>query len=112
MPKSSINIKLKGKKLELLRKRFAQTRWLVIDEISMISYEVLRAICLRCQEIKQVYEKPFGGLNVILMGDLMQLKPVKGHWIFKQPIEFRHETNLWRLFLTHQLTQNIRQNGN
>lgn len=42
-------LKLKGKKLAMLRIKFTRTRWLIIDEISMISYQVLRQINLRCQ---------------------------------------------------------------
>ncbi len=77
----------------------------------MISYEVLRQINLRCQEIKENYTKPFGGCNVLLMGDLLQIEPVNGSWIFKQPQEFAHEPNLWKLFKVQQLIQNVRQNG-
>ena len=78
-------LKLKGKKLAMLRTKFIRTKWLIIDEISMISYQVLRQINLRCQEIKEVYDKHFGNLNVILMGDLLQIKPVNGNWIYKKP---------------------------
>ena len=78
----------------------------------MISYQVLRQINLRCQEIKEVYDKHFGNLNVILMGDLLQIKPVQGTWIYKQPKDLKHEPHLWRLFEIHQLTENVRQNGN
>ena len=105
-------LKLKGKKLAMLRTKFTRTRWLIIDEISMISYQVLRQINLRCQEIKEVYDKHFGNLNVILMGDLLQIKPVQGTWIYKQPKDLKHEPHLWRLFEIHQLTENVRQNGN
>ena len=43
---------------------------------------------------------PFGGVSVIAVGDLFQLKPVMGRWIFVQnekdygPLA----TNLWREF--------------
>lgn len=62
--------------------------------------------------IKEVYDKHFGNLNVILMRDLLQIKPVNGNWIYSQPKDLEHETHLWRLFTIHQLTENVRQNGN
>ena len=30
------------------------------------------------------HDKPFGALNVLLFGDLLQLKPEHGHWVFQQ----------------------------
>ena len=63
----------------------------------MISYEVLRMIHLRLCQFKN-NDKPFGGINVILMGDLLQLKPINGHYIFDQPNNLSHELNLWSMF--------------
>jgi hypothetical protein len=88
--------------------KWKNLKWLIIDEMSMISYEVLRQINLRTQQIKES-EENFGGLNVILMGDLLQLKPVFGLWIYDQPDILRHEINLWKLFEMEQLEQNQRQ---
>ena len=99
---------LKGKCLEDTRAKWKNIKWLIIDEMSMISYEVFRQINLRCQKIKES-EENFGGLNVILMGDLLQLKPCFGHWIFDQPDILVHEINLWKLFEMEQLEQNQRQ---
>lgn len=78
----------------MLRTKFTRKRWLIIDEISMISYQVLKQINLRCQEIKEVYDKHFGNLNDKLMGDLLQIKPVQGTWIYKQPKDLKHEPYL------------------
>jgi len=61
----------------------------------MISYQVLRKINLRLQEIME-RELPFGGLNMLLMGDLMQIEQVHGSWIYEQPAE--NKVHLWRLF--------------
>jgi hypothetical protein len=76
----------------------------------MISYETLRHIHLRCQQLKNNNE-PFGGLNIILMGDLLQLKPVHGNWIYDQPSCLSHENHLWKMFEMIQLEKNQRQIG-
>ena len=45
------------------------------------------------------------------MGDLLQLKPCHGNWIYNQPKALKAEVNLWKLFNVHQLEQNVRQSG-
>ena len=47
----------------------------------MISYEVLLAVHQRFCEIFAT-DDIFGGVNVIAVGDLYQLSPVNGHYIF------------------------------
>ena len=54
----------------------------------------------------------FGCLNVILMGDLLQLKPCKGECrIFEKPYSLSVEMNLWDAFSFHELSINQRQKG-
>ena len=48
---------------------------LVIDEISMVRVDVLDAIDARLREIKKS-SKPFGGVQIVMVGDFMQLPPV------------------------------------
>ena len=65
-----------------------QWRWLILDEFSMVSAELLAQLELRCRELLRDLSlakygqhgtaRPFGGLNVILAGDLYQLPPPKG----------------------------------
>ena len=74
----------------------------------MISYELFRQVDLRLKEIFD-NDKPFGGVNVILLGDLMQLRPVNGNWIFQQPNVFSAEPHLWKLFEVLELKTNMRQ---
>src|SRR5665811_1101347 len=89
---------------------YAHVEWIIIDEISMVPYESLRMIHLRLGEIKNS-EELFGGLNILVFGDLMQLRPVKGNWVFKQPPLYRHEPHLWRKFGFFELFKNHRQTG-
>ncbi|CAK1599165.1 unnamed protein product [Parnassius mnemosyne] len=99
---------LTGEKLEQERRKRRNTSWLVIDEVSMVSYENLRMIHMRLQEYKN-NDKLFGGINIVLFGDIMQLPPVKRHWFFVQPSWNAAEVNLWHAFSFCELTINMRQ---
>lgn len=58
-----------------LKKRMAETRVLIIDEVSMLDGHVLDAVDTITRAFKDG-AKPFGGLQVVLSGDLFQLPPV------------------------------------
>lgn len=60
---------------EYVSKRVRKTRVLIIDEISMLSANMLDMVDMVCREIKQNSE-PFGGMQVILVGDFFQLPPI------------------------------------
>jgi ATP-dependent DNA helicase PIF1 len=77
----------------------------------MISYSVLRMIHLRLQQFKNNNELNFGGCNIILMGDLLQLKPIYGGCIFEQPGILGSEINFWKLFDMNILWRNQRHIG-
>lgn len=49
---------------------------LVIDEISMVRADVLDAIDAVLRHYKYRFDQPFGGVQVVMIGDLMQLSPV------------------------------------
>lgn len=48
---------------------------LIIDEISMVRADIMDAIDRRLQEVKQ-NQKPFGGVQILMVGDPCQLPPV------------------------------------
>lgn len=56
-------------------RRIKRSKVLIIDEVSMLSPEILSMVELVCRKIRQSYE-PFGGLQVVLAGDFFQLPPV------------------------------------
>ena len=87
--------------LQEIRKKFRMIHTVVIDEISMISAKTLAFISDRLCAIKDK-EEPFGGVSVILFGDLYQLRPVRGSYVFACK-------ELWHLFIPHFLTENVRQ---
>ncbi len=49
---------------------------LVIDEVSMLRADTLDAIDVLLRSIRRHYDTPFGGLQVLFIGDLWQLPPV------------------------------------
>ena len=64
--------------------RIAAAKVLVIDEVSMLSASTLAMAEAVCREVRKGQpraEEPFGGLQVILVGDFFQLPPVShsGH---------------------------------
>ncbi|MEK7471124.1 MAG: PIF1 family DEAD/DEAH box helicase [Patescibacteria group bacterium] len=60
---------------EYICKRVNRTRVLIIDEISMLSSNMLDMVDLVCREIKQ-NDEPFGGIQIVLVGDFFQLPPI------------------------------------
>src|SRR3989338_10757589 len=80
---SGIGIKTKLDKYDLdkiasseyISKRVHRTKVLIIDEISMLSTNMLDMVDMVCREIKQTGE-PFGGIQIVLVGDFFQLPPI------------------------------------
>ena len=60
----------------------------------MIKSDYIYLLNIRLQELKEVYDKPFGGVCVLLMGDPMQLKPVMGSFC-EQNQEQKWEEQNW-----------------
>jgi len=58
------------------RKIFQQLELLVIDEISMVRADVLDAIDTVLRHFRSRYNEPFGGVQMLLIGDMFQLPPV------------------------------------
>ena len=49
---------------------------LIIDEVSMVRADILDVIDTALKVLRKVHNKPFGGVQVVLIGDLYQLPPV------------------------------------
>ena len=91
----------------------------IVDEVSMISNEMLMFLNMRMMEVKGSTEM-FGGMPFIIFGDLFQLEPVRGAPPFvKLTAEQARKLtgglpcapDLWKLFQFEQLTTNHRQEG-
>jgi ATP-dependent exoDNAse (exonuclease V) alpha subunit len=59
-----------------LRDKYNRCDILIIDEISMLHNYRLDMIERACRWVRNRFNDPFGGLQVILVGDLFQLPPV------------------------------------
>ena len=74
---------LEGIRLGALQDRFKYTRVLIIDEKGMIGVGRLNQIHARLKQAKPEHaDKLFGGLTVMLAGDLRQLAPVGDYTLF------------------------------
>lgn len=109
---SGIGIKAKLDKYDLdkissskyIATRVRRAKVLIIDEVSMLSPETFSMIDAVCREIKQNLE-PFGGIQVVLVGDFFQLPPImkteakdESRIIFddEPAARFAYESSSWR----------------
>ncbi len=91
------------KKLMELRAAWQGVRWLIVDEVSMVSNKMATWMDQRLRVILDC-EQPFGGINVIWMGDFFQLPPVSPstgpmeRFIFEDDPNrpAHHASRLWR----------------
>ena len=99
------------------RKRFKNSCLLIIDEMSMLNTTTLHHVHTRLQQINQSTE-PFGGIPIVLMGDMFQLPPCPGEpmykTVFKEPKLQRMVkssylgSELFQSFAKYELTQQMR----
>ena len=101
------------KKLGEMRCTLEDVKLIIVDEMSMVSadmmYKIHEKLCLLFSSTE-----PFGGKSIVFVGDLCQLEPVQGRFIFDCP---KHEHNyhaynlldLWKLFSVVVLRHNHRQ---
>lgn len=89
--------------------RWTKTDVLVIDETSMLDYEFVTKIN-HIAKIVRGSSLPFGGIQMIFVGDFFQLPPVQKDRGGKDPI-FLFETDIWNLAVEKQvlLTKVYRQ---
>ena len=66
---------LKDDNLHTIKDRILNTDCIIIDEVSMLSSRTFGHIEILCRKVRKS-DKPFGGIQFVLSGDLYQLKPV------------------------------------
>jgi hypothetical protein len=109
---SGIGIKNKLSKAELhnivsndyIEKRIKKTKVLIIDEISMLPPDSLEMVDLICKEVKK-NSLPFGGIQVVLVGDFFQLPPIvkktyneysQENLFEEKSGRFSYDSSIWR----------------
>lgn len=96
-----------GYKMQLVE-RYSRCDILIIDEISMLHGSRLDMVDRACRWLRRKEDIPFGGLQVILVGDMFQLPPVTRG---SDETDYAHHSNAWRVaelkpaYLTEQHRQ-------
>tara|TARA_Y100000996_G_scaffold406593_1_gene383123 strand:+ start:813 stop:2129 length:1317 start_codon:yes stop_codon:yes gene_type:complete len=92
-----------------LKKRWLNTEILIIDEASMLTKELFDLLDIVGRIIRQKSHLPFGGIQVILVGDFYQLPPVNK--TNKGTTPFCFTSDRWDTCITHYvlLTKIYRQ---
>ena len=114
---SNKHTSLSDKKRELRRTQLKNTKIVIVDEFSMLKSDLLYRLNLGLREIKQD-NRDFGHCMLILLGDPLQLKPVRGRYIFERPSSTEYSEafgdgtdSLWSCFEVINLTHNHRQDS-
>ena len=69
-----------------LRENLSELRLIIIDEMSLVSADMLYKLDAKLKEIfHRRKEIPFAGIGMMLVGDLLQIPPVKAGYIFGPP---------------------------
>lgn len=96
-------LKMQSRRRQVLR----ELELLIIDEISMVRADVLDAIDTVLRHVRYRHDEPFGGVQVIFIGDMFQLSPVAKpeEWQILQPyypsVYFFHSQVVRKLQLVH-----------
>lgn len=82
-------MRTRGRSFQGACRRIMSTRTLIIDEVSMLPGRVLEFVDYVCREVRRD-ARPFGGIQLIAVGDFLQLPPVaktgRYDWAFQSPV--------------------------
>ncbi|CAO4387580.1 unnamed protein product [Caenorhabditis nigoni] len=92
-PKKNTFIENKIKKLKIV----------LIDGINFVDAQLFEAIDQKLRAVINT-QKPFGGVSIVVFGDLFQMSPINGNPIWKDP-SVKH---LWSAMELEELTKNER----
>ena len=106
-----------SEKLDVTRKNLEYVEVVIVDEFSMVSSDNLYNLHKRLQEIF-MSDEPFGGRALLLVGDIMQLGPVRASAIYREPKSLSskvlfntEELNLWNNCESILLQKNFARRG-
>lgn len=108
-----------------LKSRLEGVDYIFLDEVSMVSCMDMYRISAQMAKICNMYEKPFGGMNIIFAGDFAQLPPVNAQSLYSGAVGVHFDSSMteWSQknaigkALWHQITtvvilrQNMRQSA-
>ena len=107
-------LSLSDKIRDMRRTTLQNLRILIIDEISLVKSDILYQIHFRL--MKDIFQNDltFGGVAVFVFGDILQIKPTKGNFVFGSPYDKKMKLyysieNLWMKFSVINLKTNHRQ---
>ncbi|CAC5423124.1 unnamed protein product [Mytilus coruscus] len=99
--------------LNTYRLKYKNLKVVIIDEISMVGCKMFNFVIGKLQEIMG-NNRQFGGVSLIAVGELYQLKPVMDSWIFHNTATEYGDlaANLWQdNFSLYELKTIMRQKG-
>lgn len=105
---------------EYVAKRIGKAKVLIIDEVSMLGGYMLEMVDAVCRSVKRI-EEPFGGMQVVFVGDFFQLPPVNPHTYAgvgvnraQEKIAFAYDSPAWEAArpVACYLTEQHRQDDN
>jgi hypothetical protein len=70
--------------LQMYMSAFHNMHIVFVDEVIMVSSDILQTVHITLQEITYEFEKLFGGMNIVFCRDLRQLPPVNA-WPVCEP---------------------------
>ena len=76
------NFPLQSSALSKLQNDLNSVKYLIIDEYSVIGQKMLAWINRRCKHATGLETLPFGGISVILCGDIAQLPPISDQVLY------------------------------
>jgi hypothetical protein len=95
-----------------LRCKLNELKLIIIDEVSMVGAKTFSHVDSRLRQIFNS-NKIFGGISLIVFGDLRQLRPVCDRYVFQNdptnPYSELIDNRLWSPFKMFQLTEIMRQ---
>ncbi|KAK3744053.1 hypothetical protein QZH41_011930, partial [Actinostola sp. cb2023] len=75
--------------------RLKRCQCLVIDEVSMLSRSLFEKLDFVATSVRQVLDVPYGGMQLVLCGDVFQLPPVTSLFSSTKD-EFSFQSPLWQ----------------
>ena len=72
-----LNANIEGVNGNQIRMHWETTRMVIIDEVSFMSEGDVKLIERKLKYLKDEHNQPYGGLNIIFVGDMRQLEPCR-----------------------------------